>query len=166
MTGMNGIDILVLVCVAFPAVSGVRHGLVAGLLRLAGLFAGLALAVWKMPLASQFAGTTLGIGGTGAPLAALVAGLLAGWILGMLAGWAWKRFSEGTQIGWADRLAGLAMGLVKGAAFALVLLAGASIAAPNLRAAIRSSWTGKHALEPAVNTTRVWMEGRIEAWKK
>ena len=166
MTGINGIDIVVLVCVAFPTVSGFRHGLVAGLLRLAGLFAGLALAVWKMPLASQFATATLGIQGSGAPLAALAAGVFGGWILGMLTGWAWKRFSEGTQIGWADRLAGLAMGLVKGAAFALALLAGASLATPKLREPIRSSWTGRHALDPAVNATRVWMEGRIEAWKK
>lgn len=163
---MNWIDFLVSGCILVPGISGFRSGLVAGLLKMAGMLAGLALAVWKMPLATHFAATTLGIKGSGAPLAALALGVFIGWILGMLAGWAWKRFADGTQLGWADRLAGFAMGAVKGTAFALVFLAGASIATPALRADIKASWVGRNALDPAVNATRVWMEGRIEAWKK
>jgi len=163
---MNWIDFLVSGCVLVPGISGFRSGLVAGLLKLAGIVAGVALAIWKMPLITHVAATTLGFQGPGAPLAALGMGVFVGWILGMLAGWAWKKFSENTQIGWADRFAGFAMGALKGTAFALALLAGASIATPALRADIKASWVGRHALEPAVNATRVWMEGRIEAWKR
>lgn len=163
---MNWIDFLVSGCVLVPGISGFRAGLVAGLLKMAGILAGLALAVWKMPLLTQLAATTLDWKGPGAPLGALATGVFAGWILGMLAGWGWKKFSEGTQIGWADRFAGFAMGAAKGSLFALVLLAGATIAAPGLRQDIQASWVGRHALDPAVGATRTWLEGRIEAWKK
>lgn len=163
---MNWIDFLVSGCVLMPAISGFRVGLVAGLLKAAGILAGIALAVWKMPFLVQFATATLGFSSTSAPLAALATGFLGGWSLGMLAGWAWKKASEGTEIGWADRFAGFAVGAIKGVVLTLAVLAGLSIALPSARADLARSWTGRHALEPLVKTTRTWVEGRIEAWKK
>jgi len=163
---VNWIDFLVSGCVLMPAISGFRVGLVAGLLKAAGILAGIALAVWKMPFLVQFATATLGFSSTSAPLAALATGFLGGWILGMLAGWAWKKASEGTEIGWADRFAGFAVGAIKGVVLTLAVLAGLSIALPGARADLARSWTGRHALEPLVKTTRTWVEGRIEAWKK
>lgn len=163
---MNWIDFLVSGCVLVPAISGFRSGLVAGLLKAAGILAGIALAVWKMPFLVQFASGTLGFSAASAPLAALATGIVGGWLLGMIAGWAWKKASEGTEIGMADRFAGFAMGATKGLALALVVLAGLSIALPGARADLAKSWTGSHALDPVVKTTRTWIEGRIEAWKK
>lgn len=163
---MNWIDFLVSGCVLVPGISGFRTGLITGLLKLLGIVAGIALVVWKMPLVTKFATVTLGFQGSGAPLAALAFGVFIGWIVGMLAGWGWKRFSEGTQVGWADRFAGFAMGAIKGTLLALGLLAGLSIATPSIRSDLATSWVGRHAFEPAVKTTRVWIEGRIEAWKK
>lgn len=163
---MNWIDFLVSGCVLVPAISGFRVGLVAGLLKAAGILAGIGLSVWKMPVLVQFATATLGFSSASAPLAALAAGIVGGWLLGMLAGWAWKKASEGTEIGMADRFAGFAMGAVKGLLLTLAVLAGLSIALPGARADLARSWTGSHALEPAVKATRAWIEGRIEAWKK
>lgn len=163
---MNWIDFLVSACLAVPAISGFRNGLVAGLLKAAGILVGLGLAVWKMPLAIGLSTSTLGISAATAPMAVFASGALAGWILGSLMGWAWKRFSEGTEIGVADRLAGLAVGLVKGTVFALVLLSLLAIGMPTVRSDLQASWTGRHALEPAVKSTRTWLESRFEAWKK
>ena len=163
---MNWIDFLVSGCVLVPAISGFRNGLVSGLLRAAGILAGIGLVVWKMPLVTGFAISVLGFQKTSAPLAALAFGVIAGWLIGIFAGWAWKKASDGTQAGMADRFAGFAVGAIKGSLLALAVLAGITIAMPASRADVSSSWTGKHALEPAVKSTRTWMEGRLEAWKK
>lgn len=163
---MNWIDFLVSGCVLVPAISGFRNGLIAGLLRAAGILAGIGLVVWKMPFVTGFAISMLGFQKAGAPLAALGFGVVGGWLIGILAGWAWKKASDGTQVGKADRFAGFAVGAIKGSLLALVVLAGITIAIPSARADVSSSWTGKHALEPAVKSTRLWLEGRLEAWKK
>jgi len=163
---MNWIDFLVSGLVLMPAISGFRNGLIAGLLRAAGILAGLALAVWKMPLLTNIGMTTLGCQKSTVPFFVLAFGIVGGWLLGTLAGWAWKKASDGTEIGFADRAAGFAVGMVKGSLLALAILAALTIAMPAMRGQLQASWTGRHALEPAVKSTRTWMEGRIEAWRK
>jgi len=163
---MNWIDFLVSALVLMPAISGFRNGLVAGLLRGIGILAGIGLAIWKMPLLTNIGMTTLGCQKSTVPLFVLAFGVVAGWLVGTLAGWAWKKASEGTEIGFADRAAGFAVGAVKGSLLALGVLAALTIAMPGMRAQLQNSWTGKHALDPAVKSTRTWMEGRIEAWRK
>ncbi len=163
---MNWIDFLVSGCVLVPAISGFRNGLIAGLLRAAGILAGLGAVIWKMPVLTNFGISTLGFTKTTAPLAALGLGVIGGWVLGVAAGWAWKRASEHSEVGMADRFAGFAVGAIKGSLLSLVVLAVLSIALPNVREDLKHSWTGRHALEPAVKTTRSWIEGRLEAWRK
>lgn len=163
---MNWIDFLVSGLVLLPAISGFRNGLIAGLLRGIGIVAGIGLAIWKMPLLMDVGVTTLGCQKSTVPLFVLALGVVAGWVVGMLAGWAWKKTTEGTEIGFADRAAGFAVGVVKGSLLALAILAALTIAMPKMRGQLQASWTGRHALEPAVKSTRAWMEGRIEAWRK
>lgn len=160
----NWVDLLVAVLVGIPLASGVKDGLVSGLLRGAGLVLAAALAVWKMPFLVPLIGRTLGLTGPSAPLGVLAMALAAGWLLGMLAAWIWKKVSAGT-VGWADRLAGGAFGAVKGALLALGVLAGLTLLSSSARAAAQQSWLGHHALGPAMEGSRAWVEGRIRKWK-
>jgi uncharacterized membrane protein required for colicin V production len=163
---MNWIDFLVSALVLIPAISGFRNGLIAGLLRGVGILGGVGLVIWKMPLLTNVGVTTLGCQKSTVPLLVLAFGVVAGWLLGTLAGWAWKKASQGTEIGFADRAAGFAVGALKGSLLALVVLAGMTIAMPSIRPQVQQSWIGRHAVDPAVKSTRTWMEGRIEAWRK
>jgi uncharacterized membrane protein required for colicin V production len=160
----NWVDLLVAVLVGIPLASGVKDGLVSGLLRGAGLVLAAALAVWKMPYLVLVIGRTLGLTGPSAPLGVLGLALAAGWLLGMLAAWIWKKVSAGTM-GWADRLAGGVFGAVKGAVVALGVVAGLSLLFPPARASAQQSWLGHHALGPMMEGSRAWVEGRIHKWK-
>jgi len=160
----NWVDLLVAIVVGVPLASGVKDGLVSGLLRGAGLVLAAVLAVWKMPFLVPLIGRTLGLSGPSAPLGVLALALATGWLLGMLAAWIWKKVSAGT-VSWADRLAGGVFGALKGAVVALGVLAGLSLMFPPVRAAAQQSWLGHHALGPAMEGSRAWVEGRIRTWK-
>jgi len=160
----NWVDLLVAILVGVPLASGVKEGFISGLLRGAGLVLAAAMAVWKMSYLVPMIGRTLGLTGPSAPLGVLALALAAGWILGIFAAWIWKKASRGT-IGWADRMAGGFFGAVKGAVVALGLVAGLSMLSAPARTAAQQSWLGHHALGPAMEGSRVWVEARVRKWK-
>lgn len=160
----NWVDLLVAILVGIPLASGVKEGFVSGLLRGAGLVLAAGLAVWKMSYFVALIGRTLGLAGPSAPLGVLAMALAAGWLVGVFAAWVWKKASRGT-IGWADRLAGGFFGAVKGAAVALGLVAGLSLLSAPARTAAQRSWLGRHALGPAMEGSRAWVEARVRKWK-
>jgi len=155
---MAGVFILV------PLASGIKDGLVSGLMRGLGLLVACALAIWKMSWLSERGSHFLGLSSGSAPIVVLAAALIAGWFLGMAAGWAWKKFSTGS-VGWADRLAGGALGAVKGAVIALVVISIVSIASPAFRQAARRSWIGEHAAGPVFESAHQWLESRLRSWR-
>lgn len=161
----NWVDLGVAIVLVIPLASGLKNGLVASLIRGATLLAAGAVAVWQMPWLAQHLATPLGLGTMTSPLAIFGAAIATGWILGMLLGKVWKMVSEGT-VGWADRAAGGAVGLIKGAAISLVLLAGLSLASPAAKTAIGESWVGRMALAPVVQWGREALEQRIGQWRK
>lgn len=160
----NWVDLLVAILVGVPVVSGAKDGLVSGLLRGAGLILAAAFAVWKMAYLVPWIGRTLGLSGPSAPLGVLALALAAGWLLGMSAAWIWRKASAGT-LGWADRLAGGIFGAAKGSLVALGIVSGLSLLSPQVRTAAQQSWLGRHALGPAMEGSRAWVEGRIRKWK-
>ncbi|HXP90062.1 MAG TPA: CvpA family protein [Fibrobacteria bacterium] len=160
----NWVDLLVAVLVGVPLATGLKDGLISGLLRGAGLVLAAILAVWKMPLLVSWIGRGLGLSGPSAVLGVLALALGTGWLLGMLAAWGWKKVSAGS-VGWADRLAGGAFGALKGALVALGVIAGLSLLFPRARWAAQQSWLGHHALGPAMEWTRSWVEDRIHHWR-
>lgn len=160
----NWIDLLVLVLVGVPAAIGFKDGLVAGLLRGAGLVLFSVLGIWKMAAIATWIGKVLGMSAISAPLAVLATALILGWIFGMFAAWAWKKFSAGA-IGWTDHLAGGIFGAVKGAVVALVMLGGLTLLSSSARASAQRSWLGQHALGPAFEATRGWVEKKIHQWR-
>lgn len=160
----NGVDFLAGVLIVVPLASGVKDGLVSGLMRGLGLVAACALAIWKMSWLSDRAAHFLGLSSGSAPIAVLAAALLLGWLLGMAAGWAWKKLSTGS-VSWADRMAGGALGAAKGAAIALVVVSIASIASPGFREAARRSWLGEHAAGPVFESGHKWLESRLRSWR-
>lgn len=156
MSGFSWIDGLVVFCLVVPAIRGWRSGLVAGVLRLGGILIGLAMG-WMLPLAHDVCHRFRpGLSEGALPWVCAFVGAILGWIAGILAGWLWMRFTKDEPIGWADRAAGLALGLSKGAVFVLVLLAAIQTALPVMRTQIRASWTGRHALAPLVECAASW----------
>lgn len=160
----NWVDLLVAILVGIPLASGMKDGLVSGLLRGLGLVLAAAVVVWKMAYFVALITRTLGLSGPSAPLGVLALALSAGWLLGLLAAWTWKKVSAGT-IGWADRMAGGIFGAVKGALVALGVVSGLSLLFPPVRTAAQQSWLGHHALGPAMEGSRAWVEGRVRKWK-
>jgi membrane protein required for colicin V production len=160
----NWVDLLVAILVGVPLASGVKDGFVSGLLRGAGLVLAAILAAWKMPVLVPLVGKSIGLAGPSAPLAVLALALAAGWVLGMFASWLWKKVSSGT-VNWADRLAGGTFGALKGAVLALAILSGLSLLFPPVRTATQQSWLGRHALGPAMEGSRSWVEARVHKWK-
>lgn len=157
MNSITWIDGLVAICLFLPALRGWQSGLVPGLLRLGGIILGGA-AGWF------FAGSLQGlvlrflphlpVGAMPWICATLCA--LIGWNLGALAGWFWRRSTKDDPIGWIDRFAGLVLGMAKGAAFVMVLLAAIQTALPGMRAQIRASLVGSHAVAPLVESVAAW----------
>ncbi len=150
---MNVVDIAILLLVIFSAVQGFRSGLIRSVFSLLGLIAGIAVANWHymrfvndlMPwLHSKALAEAVSF-----CLVALSVMLVAG-LLGLLL----KGVIHGIGLGWLDKLAGLAFGLLRGAL--LVTLCIVSLAAffPDTR------WLGdaqlaKYFLGTAHLTTRI-----------
>jgi uncharacterized membrane protein required for colicin V production len=158
---INGVDLLVAVVVAVPMATGIKDGLISGLLRAGALVLACGLAVWKMGTLAAWATSTAGIPASAAPVAVLASGLALGWVVGGLCGWIWRKVSAGS-IGWADRLAGGCAGAIKGLLVALVVVAAASLVSPAFRASARSSWTGSHT-GPLLDKSRSWLDARLRS---
>lgn len=157
MSSLSWIDGLVAFCLVMPAIRGWQSGIVPGLLRLGGLVAG-AAAGWTF--ADVLAPLILKVF-ENLPLAAMpwicaALSALVGWNLGTLVGWLWRRSTKDDPLGWIDRVAGMFLGLAKGAAFVLVLLSAIQTALPGMRAQIRSSFVGSHAVAPMVESLATW----------
>jgi membrane protein required for colicin V production len=160
----NWVDLLVAILVGVPLAAGLKDGLISGLLRGAGLVLAAIVAVWKMPQLAPLLGRGLGLSGASAVLGVFALALGMGWLLGMLAAWGWKKVAAGT-VGWADRLAGGVFGALKGGLVALGVIAGLSLLFPRARSAAQQSWLGHHALGPAMEWSRNWVEERIHHWR-
>lgn len=156
MSSISWVDGLVVFCLVMPGIRGWQSGLVAGLLRLAGVLAGAFLG-WKLPGAHVLVhGWWPEIPAQALPWSCALLGAIAGWVVGSIIAWIWRRSTRGQPIGWIDRVAGLALGLSKGAIFVLVLLSCIETALPGMRSQIRSSWVGKKAVAPMVEQMSAW----------
>lgn len=161
MSAFSWIDGLVLFCLAIPAIRGWQSGIVSGLLRLAGLLVGGALG-WTLPVVHDlFHGWRPEFPAVSLPWICAFLCAILGWLVGAIAAWFWRRSTRDQPVGWIDRLAGLALGLSKGAAFTLILLASIQTALPAMRTQIRSSWTGAHAVAPVVDWLSAWGARRL-----
>jgi membrane protein required for colicin V production len=138
---MTLVDWIMIACVVLSIAFAAKEGLIVEVFSLAGLIAGLLLASWdyqglvpwigrwvhSTPLAEALAFILIAIG---VMLAAAIAGKLVRWSV------------RSVGLGWADRMAGAAFGLVKGCA--LVTLGVMTMAAfwPN------STWLRQSYLAP------------------
>ncbi|MBK9578079.1 MAG: CvpA family protein [Fibrobacterota bacterium] len=157
---MNWVDFTALAIVVLPALSGLRHGLVAGLLKLGALGLFLGLAIWQMPVLVRFAMAYLPLGSSAAPVAAIVASLVVGWLFGALAAVVWKKLSEGS-VAWTDRLLGCLSGAVKGAAVAVCAMVTLAAVWPTGRQAIEKSWISRNVMAPVLEEGRARLATRL-----
>jgi len=167
MSSISWVDGLVAFCLVIPGIRGWQSGLVAGLLRLAGLLVGLFLG-WKLPAAHALVhGWWPAMSGPSLPWIGAFLGGVAGWFVGAVAAWIWHRSTRGQPIGWLDRTAGLALGISKGALFVLVLLSCIELSLPGMRSQIRASWVGKNALAPVLEVLSTWGSRHLglEGWR-
>lgn len=157
MTSLSWIDGLVALCLVLPAIRGWQSGIVPGLLRLAGIVGG-AAAGWTFHEALQplVLKVFAHLPAAAMPWVCALVGALVGWNLGTLAGWLWRRSTKDDPVGWLDRAAGAGLGLAKGAGFVLVLLSAIQVALPGMREQIQSSFAGRHAVAPVVETMASW----------
>lgn len=111
---MNAVDITILVLVILSAALGFRSGLIQSIFSLAGLIAGIAIASWHYKafaaeLAPYF--HSKGVDEAIAYCVIAIAVMAGAGILGMLL----KKLIHGVGLGWVDKLAGMAFGLLRGA---------------------------------------------------
>lgn len=157
---MNWVDFTALAIVALPALSGLRHGLVAGLLKFGALGLFLGLAIWQMPVLVRLATAYLPLGNSAAPVAAIVVSLVVGWLVGALAALAWKKLSEGS-VAWTDRALGCLSGAIKGAAVAVCAMVTLAAAWPTGRHAVENSWISRNIMAPALEEGRARLAERL-----
>lgn len=153
-------DFTALAIVVLPALSGLRHGLLAGLLKFGALGLCLGLAIWKTPWLVLVARQYLPLGASTAPVAVIVTALLAGWVVGAVAALIWKKLSEGS-VAWTDRALGALSGAIKGAFVAVGAMATLAAASPASRGAIESSWISRNALAPLLEEGRSRISERL-----
>ncbi|HNY30913.1 MAG TPA: CvpA family protein [Fibrobacteria bacterium] len=157
---MNWVDFAGLTIVAFPALSGLRHGLVAGLLKFGALVVFVGLAIWQMPFLTTWSSLHLPLSPSAAPVVAIVLALVVGWIAGALAALAWKKLSEGS-VAWTDRLLGCLSGAIKGAFVAVCAMATLAAAWPRGKTAVEESWISRNALAPILEEGRSRLASRL-----
>lgn len=141
----NWVDTLAVACFCVPLLSGLRDGLVAGLLKTGFLLAGLLLGVPFAPRVAALLGTFLPVNLR--LVAAFLLIVLACWILGRAVAWIWQTTLGFTPLGWIDRLLGVVLGLCKGLLFALAMMALLLFAFPtdSVRQGVERSFLGNRA---------------------
>lgn len=157
---MNWVDFTALAVVVLPALSGLRHGLVAGLLKFGALGLFLGLALWKTPWLVQVARQYLPLGASVAPIAVIATALIVGWVVGALAALVWRKLSEGS-VAWTDRALGALSGAIKGGFVAVGAMATLAAASPAARPSIEASWVSRHALAPLLEEGRARISQRL-----
>lgn len=154
---LGWVDGLVALCLAVPAIRGWQTGIVPGLLRLGGILGGAWMGWAFTPELKDHALRLVpGLGPSTAPWFCALASALLGWGVGGLAGWLWNRSTRDNPVGWIDRGSGAVLGLAKGAALVVVLLAAAQVAIPSARSDIRTSQVGRLELLPMVESVASW----------
>lgn len=156
MNAFSWIDGLVAFCLVMPAIRGWQTGLVSGLLRLAGILLGALLGWTLTSVHGVFHMWRPEVPVGSLPWISALVCAVAGWVVGSVAAWLWWRATKDQPVGWFDRIAGMALGLSKGAVFCLILLAGIQTAMPPMRAQVRQSWVGSHAVAPIVERISSW----------
>jgi len=111
---MSAVDIAILVLVVLSAALGFRSGLIQSIFSLVGLIAGIAVASWHY---KEFAAKLTpyfhrkGVDEAIAYCAIAITVMAVAGIMGLLL----KKLIHGVGLGWVDKLAGLAFGLLRGA---------------------------------------------------
>ncbi len=150
---MNVVDIVILLLVILSAVQGFRSGLIRCVFSLLGLIAGIAIASWHY---KQFTDDLMpwlhskGLSEAVSFCLVALAVMLAAGLIGMLL----KGVIHGIGLGWLDRLAGLAFGLLRGALLVTLCIVALAAFFPETR------WLGdaqfaKYFLGTAHLTTRI-----------
>jgi uncharacterized membrane protein required for colicin V production len=157
----NWVDTLALACFCFPLLSGLRDGLVAGLLKTGFLLAGLLLGIPFAPKVATHLGTFLP--GSVRLVAGFLLVVLACWLLGRAVSWIWQTTLGFTPLGWIDRLLGFALGVVKGAGFALAVMALLLYAFPSsgVRQSVERSFLGNRATSGHWPAVVGWISSRL-----
>ena len=118
---MNWLDILIIVGLAFAAMSGLKTGLIKALLTLAGLIVGIILAgQFYLPLSEQLGFINNTAIARIAAFAIIVVGVM---ILAAIVARTLKWATEAVMLGWLNRLGGAVFALVLGAFFWSAILA-------------------------------------------
>lgn len=155
------VDTLCLACFCLPLLSGLRDGLIAGLLKTGFLLAGVLLGIPFAPRVALWLGTFLP-----ASLRTVGAFLLivaACWLLGRAVAWVWQTTLGFTPLGWVDRLLGVLLGVVKGVLFAAGMVAILLFAfpSPSVRGAVERSFLGNKALSGRWPALVGWIASRL-----
>lgn len=118
---MTAIDVAIVVVVIISVASAARAGLIVEVCSLAGLILGLLLASWDYQKLTPWVGSWI----HSAPLAQAVAFLfiaIAVMIGAALVGKIIRWSVQSIGLGWADRIAGAAFGLIKGCALVTIVV--------------------------------------------
>lgn len=140
---MNGVDVTLIVLLATGAAIGLTKGIVRLVVGLLALIAAFALsAAFHGALAARFVEDEPGPGARLAAYAALFFGIL---LFGSVAAWLLRNLVRAVMLGWADRLAGAAVGLFAATLAAAFVLLPLVAYAPDSR-----RWMERSTLAPYV----------------
>jgi membrane protein required for colicin V production len=142
---MSGFDLFVLIAAGVFLISGVWHGLIRQALSLAGVLVGSLIAIRHFETAAKYLPLPPGLGRVVAFSAIIILSLLAAWLLGYLI----SKLMFLAGLGWADRLAGGLLGLLKAgvlaSAVALFLVAALPSNSKTLRQSATLPWVLRFA---------------------
>lgn len=157
----NWVDTFAVACFCVPLLSGLRDGLVAGLLKTGFLLAGLLLGVPFAPKVAVHLGNFLP--GNFRTVAAFLLIVLACWILGRAVSWIWQTTLGFTPLGWVDRLLGVVLGIVKGVVFAVAMVSLLVFAFPadSVRRSVEHSFLGNKATSGKWPAVVGWIVSRL-----
>ncbi|MEN9354950.1 MAG: hypothetical protein RL318_2275 [Fibrobacterota bacterium] len=157
----NWVDTLFVACFCIPLLSGLRDGLVAGLLKTGFLLAGLLLGVPFAPKLAVHLGSFL-------PANLRVVGAfllicLGCWLLGRAVAWIWQTTLGFTPLGWIDRLLGVVLGLIKGVLFVMTMTALLLFTFPSttVRKSVEGSFLGNRASSGHWPAVVGWIVSRL-----
>lgn len=158
---MNWVDGCALFLVGLPAVSGIRNGLLSGLIKLAWIAAVPALAFWQMDGLQAWTKGRIDLPSLALPTLLLLAAVVVGWVLGAINVWIWRKLSEDSSLAWTDRLLGALVGAAKGALLSSALLITVPLLWKSAAPDFQSSWSVRHALAPVQSPARDWIQRHL-----
>lgn len=164
---MNRIDVILLLVLALYAFLGYRRGFLAAVIDWLGLAAAVALALWQSPALGEWLAARYSIPGAVARVAAFLGLLFAVRLLwGLVSMLVWHRIPRALRQSAANRVAGIAPGLIQGGLIAaLVLVAIAALPVPVVpRSEIAASSLGSTLLRWGMTVqaaAQQWMGGTL-----